>query len=117
RRDLKCVRQRLVGIFRVESDLQDAISELAGIKARWPGVAIGGGRAFNPGWKLVFKSRTLLVISEAITRSALQRTESRGAHSRIDHPETDEAGWGGRNSVVRRTADRARQDTPRQAAQ
>jgi len=103
--DLQDVMQRLVGIFRVESDLQDAISELAGIKARWPGVAIGGGRAFNPGWNLVFELRNLLVISEAITRSALQRTESRGAHSRIDHPETDEAGWGGRNSVVRRRAD------------
>jgi succinate dehydrogenase / fumarate reductase, flavoprotein subunit len=103
--DLQDVMQRLVGIFRVESDLQDAISELARIKARWPGVAVGGGRAFNPGWNLVFELRNLLVISEAITRSALQRTESRGAHSRIDHPETDEAGWGGRNSVVRRRAD------------
>jgi len=103
--ELQDVMQRLVGIFRIETDLQDAIAELARLKARWPGVAIGGGRVFNPGWNLVFELRNLLVISEAITRSALQRTESRGAHSRIDHPETDEAGWGGRNSVVRRTAD------------
>ena len=104
-RDLQDVMQRLVGIFRVEADLQDAISELARLKARWPGVAVGGGRTFNPGWNLVFELRNLLVISEAITRSALQRTESRGAHSRIDHPETDQAGWGGRNSVVRRGPD------------
>ena len=104
-RDLQDVMQRLVGIFRVEADLQEAISELSGLKARWLGVGAGGGRTFNPGWNLVFELRNLLVVSEAITRSALQRTESRGAHSRIDHPETDEAGWGGRNSVVRRRPD------------
>jgi succinate dehydrogenase / fumarate reductase, flavoprotein subunit len=104
-RDLQDVMQRLVGIFRVEGDLQDAIVELAGLKARWPGVGVRGGRVFNPGWNLVFELRNLLVVSEAITRSALQRTESRGAHSRIDHPDTDQAGWGGRNSVVRRGPD------------
>ena len=70
-----------------------------------PGLAVTGGRVFNPGWNLVFEVRNLLVVSEAITRSALQRTESRGAHSRLDFPETDQAGWGGRNSVVRRRAD------------
>jgi len=103
--DLQDAMQRLVGIFRIERDLQDAIAELAKLKARWPGVAVAGGRIFNPGWNLVFELRNLLVVSEAITRSALQRTESRGAHSRIDHPETDQAGWGGRNSVVRRRGD------------
>jgi len=105
--DLQEVMQRLVGIFRVEADLQDAIAELATLKARWPGVSVVGGRTFNPGWNLVFELRNLLVISEAVTRSALQRTESRGAHSRIDFPETDQAGWGDRNSVVRRGADGA----------
>jgi succinate dehydrogenase / fumarate reductase flavoprotein subunit len=104
-RDLQDVMQRLVGIFRVEADLQEAATELSRLKARWPGVAVRGGRTFNPGWDLVFELRNLLVVSEAITRSALQRTESRGAHSRIDHPDTDQAGWGGRNSVVRRHAD------------
>jgi succinate dehydrogenase / fumarate reductase, flavoprotein subunit len=104
-RDLQDVMQRLVGIFRVESDLQEAIAGLATLKSRWPAVGVGGGRTFNPGWNLVFELRNLLVISEAITRSALQRTESRGAHSRIDHPETNQAAWGGRNSVVRRRAD------------
>jgi succinate dehydrogenase / fumarate reductase flavoprotein subunit len=104
-RDLQDVMQRLVGIFRVDSDLREAIAELAALKARWPGVSAAGGRMFNPGWNLVFELRNLLVISEAITRSALQRTESRGAHSRLDHPETDAESWGGRNSVVRRRPD------------
>jgi succinate dehydrogenase / fumarate reductase flavoprotein subunit len=104
-RDLQDVMQRLVGIFRLEDDLQQAIGELARLKSRWPGVGVGGGRTFNPGWNLVFELRNLLVVSEAITRSALQRTESRGAHSRIDFPDTDQADWGGRNSVVRRHRD------------
>ena len=54
-------------------------------------LAVGGGRAFNPGWNLCFELRNLLIVSEAITRLALQRTDSRGAHSRLDFPETDQA--------------------------
>jgi succinate dehydrogenase / fumarate reductase flavoprotein subunit len=104
-RDLQDVMQRLVGIYRVEADLQEAIAELSRFHARWPRLAVGGGRTFNPGWNLVFEVRNLLIVSEAITRSALERTESRGAHSRLDHPATDQAGWGGRNGVVRRRLD------------
>jgi succinate dehydrogenase / fumarate reductase flavoprotein subunit len=104
-RDLQDVMQRLVGIYRVDADLQDAILELGRLRGRVPGLAARGGRTFNPGWNLVFEVRNLLIVSEAITRSALLRTESRGAHSRLDFPETDETGWGGRNSVVRRDAD------------
>ncbi len=104
-RDLQDVMQRLVGIYRVESDLQDAIAELGRLRGRVSSLAAKGGRAFNPGWNLVFEVRNLLVVAEAITRSALQRTESRGAHSRLDFPETDEGGWAGRNSVVRRADD------------
>ena len=104
-RDLQSVMDRLVGIFRVEADLQEAVGELAKLRARWPGLATRGGRAFNPGWNLVFELRNLLIVSEAITRSARQRTESRGAHSRLDFPDIDEAAWGGRNGVVRRRAD------------
>jgi succinate dehydrogenase / fumarate reductase flavoprotein subunit len=104
-RDMQDVMQRLVGIFRVDADLQEAVAELAKLRARLPSVAVSGGRVFNPGWNLCFELRNLLVVSEAIARSALQRTESRGAHSRLDYPDTDQAGWGGRNGVVRRRAD------------
>jgi succinate dehydrogenase / fumarate reductase flavoprotein subunit len=104
-RDLQAVMDARVGIFRVEADLQEAISEVGRLRGRWPGVAVRGGRTFNPGWNLVFELRNLLIVSEAIARSALQRTESRGAHSRLDHPDTDDAAWGGRNGVVRRRSD------------
>ena len=104
-RDLQAMMQRLVGIFRVEADLTEAIEELAELRARWRSVRVGGGRAYNPGWNLVFELGNLLTVSEAIARAALLRTESRGAHSRLDFPATDEKRWGGVNSVVARSAD------------
>jgi succinate dehydrogenase / fumarate reductase, flavoprotein subunit len=104
-RDLQSTMQRLVGIYREESDLDEAIRELADLRRRWTVVRVSGGRIFNPGWNLVFELGNLLTVSEAIARSARQRTESRGAHSRLDYPETDDRTWGGRNSVVARGAD------------
>ena len=104
-RDLQEVMQRLVGIFRVEADLDEAIRQLADLRVRWAKVKATGGRAYNPGWNLVFELGNLLTVSEAIARSARQRTESRGAHSRLDYPATDDAKWNGLNSVVARTAD------------
>ena len=77
-RDLQEVMQRLVGIFRVEADLDEAILQLADLRRRWHSVKATGGRAYNPGWNLVFELGNLLTVSEAITRSARQRTESRG---------------------------------------
>jgi succinate dehydrogenase/fumarate reductase flavoprotein subunit len=53
----------------------------------------------------VFELDHLLTVSEAVARSARVRTESRGAHSRLDHPATDDAKWGGVNTVVARSPD------------
>ena len=106
-RDLQEMMGRLVGIFRVEADLDEALIRLAELRRRWTMVKATGGRAYNPGWNLVFELDHLLTISEAIARSARQRTESRGAHSRLDHPATDETRWGGINSVIFRGRDGA----------
>ena len=97
--------QRLVGIFRVEADLDEALVELAELRRRWSNVCASGGRIYNPGWNLVFELDHLLTISEAITRSARERTESRGAHSRLDFPATDDGAWGQVNVAVGRGAD------------
>jgi succinate dehydrogenase / fumarate reductase flavoprotein subunit len=97
--------QRLAGIFRIEADLDEALRRLAELRARWARVRVGGGRVFNPGWDLVFEVGSLLTVSEAVARSARQRTESRGAHSRLDHPEPDDARWGHVNSVIARAPD------------
>src|SRR4029453_15253664 len=89
-----------VGIFRTAEDLDEAVHLLDGLRGRWPRARVSGGRAYNPAWNLVFEVRNMLIVSEAIARSARQREESRGAHSRLDFPDLDEK-WGKRNSVVR----------------
>ena len=83
--ELQATMSSLVGIFRVESDLAMAIKRIEGYKKRWHSLHVQGPRRFNPTWDLVFELRNMLTVSEAIARSALERTESRGAHSRLDH--------------------------------
>ena len=108
-RDLQEMMQRLVGIFRVEADLDEALGELAELRAplaQRP--RRRAGATFNPGWNLVFELGNLLTVSEAITRSARQRTESRGAHSRLDYP-----GDGRRSAGASSTASIARRPMAR----
>ena len=93
---------RLVGIFRVEAELERALEELETLKARAAKVRVEGSRMYNPGWHLSRDLINLLTVSEAITRSALLRKESRGAHSRLDHPAPD-AALGSVNFRARRT--------------
>jgi succinate dehydrogenase / fumarate reductase flavoprotein subunit len=104
-RDLQATMQALVGIFREERDLVEALDRLTELETRWGSIKVDGGRVFNPGWDLVFELRNLLTVSRAVTLSARQRTESRGAHSRVDYPGQDDANWGGVNSVICRGPD------------
>jgi succinate dehydrogenase / fumarate reductase, flavoprotein subunit len=97
--DLQATMQRLVGIFRTGEDLEEALGILRTLADRWKKVRVEGTPAYNPGWNLYFELRSMLTCSEAVARSALQRTESRGAHARLDHPGLD-AEWGTRNSTV-----------------
>src|SRR5207249_11588785 len=53
-------------------------------------VGVVGNREYNPGWHTALDLKNLLTISEAITRAALERKESRGAQFREDYPEKDE---------------------------
>ncbi len=94
----------LVGIFRNEGDLSRALSELEKLKERAKRVRVEGSRLFNPGWHLARDLKSMLTVSEAVTRSALARQESRGAHSRIDYPGLD-AAWGKKNNVIVRAGD------------
>jgi succinate dehydrogenase / fumarate reductase flavoprotein subunit len=97
--DLQSTMQNLVGIFRDEEDLTRALSELESLKTRAARVRVEGSRLFNPGWHLAWDLRSMLTVSEAVTRSALTRRESRGAHSRIDYSGLDDA-WGKKHNVV-----------------
>ena len=104
-RDLQATMQSHVGIFRTAADLDEALGRLNVLKTRAAEVKVSGGRVFNPAWNLAFELDSQLTVAEAVARSALQRTESRGAHSRLDHPAPDDARWGNVNSVVARAAD------------
>jgi succinate dehydrogenase / fumarate reductase flavoprotein subunit len=98
-RDLQDVMQNLVGIFRTREDLIRAMEELEKLKVRAGRLSVEGSRMFNPGWHLAQDLKSMLTVSEAVTRSALAREESRGAHSRIDYPSLD-ANWGTKNNVI-----------------
>jgi len=100
-RDLQTTMHNLVGIFRNREDVQRALGELEKFRQRLARVSIEGSRMFNPGWHLSLELKSMLTISEAVSRSALVREESRGAHSRIDFPNVDPA-WGSKNNIVRR---------------
>jgi len=98
-RDLQEVMQNLVGIFRTDEDLKKALAELTKLKTRAAKVSVEGSRLFNPGWHLSYDLKAMLIVSEAVTHSALARAESRGAHSRIDHPNTDPV-WEKKNNII-----------------
>jgi succinate dehydrogenase / fumarate reductase flavoprotein subunit len=103
-RDLQETMQNLVGIFRNKEDLIRALEELEKLKERATLVSVEGSRLFNPGWHLAQDLKAMLTVSEAVTRSALARQESRGAHSRIDYPGLDVV-WGTKNNVIVREGD------------
>ena len=93
--------QTEVGIFRKEDDLRQGLSKLQVLKERATRLRVEGSRLFNPGWHLARDLKSMLTVSEAVALSALERKESRGAHSRIDYPNYDET-WGKQNNIVKR---------------
>jgi succinate dehydrogenase / fumarate reductase, flavoprotein subunit len=97
--------QNYVGIFRNEEDLRKGLSELQGLTARAARVRVEGSRLFNPGWHLARDLKSMLTVSEAVALSALERKESRGAHSRIDYPKYDET-WGKQNNIIVRDGEK-----------
>ncbi|PYL06646.1 MAG: fumarate reductase/succinate dehydrogenase flavoprotein subunit [Verrucomicrobia bacterium] len=89
-KDLQETMQNLVGIVRNESEMRDALERIGSFKARAEKTAVTGNREYNPGWHTALDLKNLLIVSEAITRAALERKESRGAQFREDYPDKDE---------------------------
>jgi succinate dehydrogenase / fumarate reductase flavoprotein subunit len=87
--DLQEVMQNLVGIVRKEEELLKAMDELKKLQSRFNQVRVTSNREYNNGWHTALDLQNLLTVSEAITRAAIERKESRGAHFREDHPQKD----------------------------
>ena len=90
----------LVGIIRTGEELSRALALIEEFKERGEHLLVEGHRQYNPGWHLALDLRNMLLVSEAVTRAALAREESRGGHTRDDFPATSSE-WGARNLVVR----------------
>lgn len=88
----------LVGIIRREGEVREALTVLDELEARAASVGVEGHRQFNPGWHLALDLRNMLAVCRCVALAALERTESRGGHTREDHPSMDPA-WRGVNLV------------------
>jgi len=87
--ELQTVMQDKVGIVRTAEGLEEAIADIRALKGSLKACSVTGGRAYNPGWNTWLDLHSLLLVAEAAALSALGREESRGAHTRLDFPETD----------------------------
>jgi len=83
---LQDMMQAQVGIVRNASEMQHALQALGDLQARQTRMGVGGNREYNPGWHTAIDVANLLTVAEAITRSAIEREESRGGHFREDYP-------------------------------
>jgi len=88
--ELQDITHNLVGIIRTGAELAEAIEKIAAIRARSTNVSVSGGRKFNPGFHLAFDLDNMLLVAESTAKSAINREESRGGHTRDDFPVMNE---------------------------
>jgi succinate dehydrogenase / fumarate reductase flavoprotein subunit len=91
---LQDTMQSLVGIIRTESELVEAKDKLAELSERAQVVSVEGHRQFNPGWHLALDLEAMTAVAQCTTLGALERKESRGGHTREDHPLPDNEVFG-----------------------
>ena len=102
--ELQDLMQDRVGIVRNQEQLESGLEGVLALRERSAGVRVDGNRSWNPGWHTALDLPNLLLVSEAVARTAALRKESRGAHFREDHPGKDDH-WGRTTLVARRGAD------------
>jgi succinate dehydrogenase / fumarate reductase flavoprotein subunit len=102
--ELRATMQSLVGIVRTDEDLRAALKKIGELRERSLKAKVGGNIQYNPGWHLAMDLKNMLDISEAVTKAALERTESRGGHTREDFPDSDKE-WQKVNCIVRQNKD------------
>jgi succinate dehydrogenase / fumarate reductase flavoprotein subunit len=97
--ELQQTMNDLVGIIRTADELARAAGAIEELKERAQRLSVEGHRQYNPGWHLAIDLRNMLLVSECIAKAALERTESRGGHTRDDFPMTDDS-WATKNIVL-----------------
>ncbi|MEU2394620.1 fumarate reductase/succinate dehydrogenase flavoprotein subunit [Streptomyces sp. NPDC007369] len=98
--ELQTTMNDLVGIIRREGEMAEALRKLASLRTRAARAGVEGHRQFNPGWHLALDLRNMLLVSECVARAALERTESRGGHTREDCPSMERS-WRAVNLLCR----------------
>ena len=101
--DLQELMQSKVGIVRRQGEMEQALDGVQKLRERSKSVSVSGNREYNPGWHTALDLNHLMTVSEAITRAAMERKESRGAHFRDDYPEKSEA-FASFNLVIRKSS-------------
>ena len=89
RERLKGVKDRLPSVIPNPHQLRPGFGRLDKLRERFKNLHVEGHRQYNPGWNLAIDLRNMLLVSECVARAALERTESRGGHTRDDHPGMD----------------------------
>lgn len=92
RKTLEDVMWDQVGLVRNGPDLESALATLAALRERAGHAQAAGAPASNPAWNATMDLLNLIDVGEMVAQSALARTESRGAHYRVDYPQSD-ATW------------------------
>ncbi|OBG20640.1 fumarate reductase/succinate dehydrogenase flavoprotein subunit [Mycobacterium sp. 852002-51057_SCH5723018] len=87
--ELQDSMNELVGIIRKSEEITEALERLGKLRERFNNMHVEGHRQYNPGWNLAIDLRNMLLVSECVAKAALERTESRGGHTRDDHPSMD----------------------------
>ena len=100
--ELQNVMQNNVGIVRTGEELQSGLEKLEKIKSDINKVFAHASAQYNPGWNEALDLQNLIVTSEAVTRAAILREESRGAHTRLDFEGESEEGLG-YNIIIKKT--------------
>jgi succinate dehydrogenase / fumarate reductase flavoprotein subunit len=88
--ELQEMMQDLVGIVRREDEMRQALDRLLDLRLKAAQAGIAGHREYNNGWHTSIDLGNQMAVAEAITRSAIERKESRGGHFREDYPDKTE---------------------------
>jgi succinate dehydrogenase / fumarate reductase flavoprotein subunit len=84
--ELQEFMQDLVGIVRIESEMQQALEKIAKLRDRAARAGAAGNIEYNTGWHAALDLDNMLTVSEIITLAGIERKESRGGHFRDDYP-------------------------------